>query len=296
MLSATARRRCARAVTRAAMSPTTTMMMTTPTEAWSAREVSANAARGYAKPSLRGITPPAQHSRGARSGVRIASQSPNVIAEPYAGAPPRPSALECVTSLKGVRFAYDAALSRVKDTYALSKCARDVRGFTLEGFKAEATQLYRMINSGVANGGTGKTLGHEVRHATTDATQSDLKRERKARELGGWVKIDWSLERVDEVQVVRGRLMMMNPNDSNGPGFVQLTTRFRSAQRFAAYDASGRLVAGDPEEVIDVEDFWVFEHGLKIPNSRWRLAGRLHMPARTALARARASGAPVAKR
>jgi large subunit ribosomal protein L45 len=27
-----------------------------------------------------------------------------------------------------------------------------------------------------------------------------------------------------------------------------------------------------------VEDFWVFEHGLKIPNARWRLAGRLHMP------------------
>ena len=240
--------------------------------------------RGYAKPSLRGITPPAQHSSGARSGMRIASQSPNVIAEPYAGPSPRPSALECVTSLKGLRFAYDAALSRVKDTYALSKCTRDVRGFTLEGFKSEATQLYRIINSGAANGGSGKTLGHEVRHAMTDATQSDLKRERKARELGGWVKIDWSLERVDEVQVVRGRLMMMNANDSNGPGLVQLTTRFRSAQRFAAYDASGRLVAGDPNELIDVEDFWVFEHGLKIPNSRLRLAGRLHMPARATLA------------
>jgi len=210
--------------------------------------------------------------------MRIAPQSPNLIAEPYAGPMRRPSVLEAFTSAKGLRFAYEAAMSRVKDTYALSKCTKDIRGFTLEGFKAEAKQLYRMINASSANAGGGKTLPHDVRHATTDRTQTDLKRERKTRESGGWVKVDWDLVGIDECQVVRGRLIMANPNDTNGPGFVQLTTRFRSRQKFAAYDARGRLVSGHPDETLDVEDFWVFEHGLKIPNSRWRLAGRLHMP------------------
>lgn len=59
-------------------------------------------------------------------------------------------------------------------------------------------------------------------------------------------------------------------------GFAQLTVRIPSQQRFAAYDRQGRLVAGDPERAIEVEDFWVFEHSLKkSPANRWRLAGRL---------------------
>jgi large subunit ribosomal protein L45 len=235
-------------------------------------------ARGYAKPTTKGFTAPAASAAARGGGLRVAQSSSNLIAEPYAGSLRRPTLMEALTSSKGLRFAYESAVSRAKDTYALSKCTRDVRGFTLEGFKQEAKQLYALVNAESANTSAGKTLGHDTRHATTDKTQSDLKRERKSREKGGWAKIDWSLEGIDECQVVRGRLIMANPNDSNGPGFVQLTTRFRSRQRFAAYDSLGRLVAGNPAEVLDVEDFWVFEHGLKLPNARWRLAGRLHMP------------------
>lgn len=59
-------------------------------------------------------------------------------------------------------------------------------------------------------------------------------------------------------------------------GYAQLTVRIPSQQRFAAYDRSGRLLAGSPDAVIEVEDFWVFEHALrKAPGNRWRLAGRL---------------------
>ena len=232
----------------------------------------------YARASLKGVTPPAQTASMRGGGVRVAQTSSNLIAEPYAGPPRRPTLAEWATTSKGWRYAYEAATSRAKDAYALSKCAKEVRGFTLEGFKQEAKQMYKMINAASANVGHGKTLEHETRHATTDKTQSDLKRERKSRERGGWARVDWNLESIDECQVVRGRLIMANANDSNGPGFAQLTTRFRGKQRFAAYDARGRLVAGDPDEILDVEDFWVFEHGLKIPNARWRLAGRLHMP------------------
>ena len=278
--------RAARAVARARADATTTATaisctatsMTSMAATPAPRAEAMTRARGYAKPTTKGFTAPAASAAARGGGLRVAQSSSNLIAEPYAGSLRRPTLMEALTSSKGLRFAYESAVSRAKDTYALSKCTRDVRGFTLEGFKQEAKQLYALVNAESANTSAGKTLGHDTRHATTDKTQSDLKRERKSREKGGWAKIDWSLEGIDECQVVRGRLIMANPNDSNGPGFVQLTTRFRSRQRFAAYDSLGRLVAGNPAEVLDVEDFWVFEHGLKLPNARWRLAGRLHMP------------------
>lgn len=278
--------RAARAVARARADATATATaiscaatsMTSMAATPATRAEAMTRARGYAKPTTKGFTAPAASAAARGGGLRVAQSSSNLIAEPYAGPLRRPTLMEALTSSKGLRFAYESAVSRAKDTYALSKCTRDVRGFTLEGFKQEAKQLYALVNAESANTSAGKTLGHETRHATTDKTQSDLKRERKSREKGGWAKINWSLEGIDECQVVRGRLIMANPNDSNGPGFVQLTTRFRSRQRFAAYDSLGRLVAGNPAEVLDVEDFWVFEHGLKLPNARWRLAGRLHMP------------------
>lgn len=278
--------RAARAVARARADATTTVTaisctatsMTSMAATPAPRAEAMTRARGYAKPTTKGFTAPAASAAARGGGLRVAQSSSNLIAEPYAGSLRRPTLMEALTSSKGLRFAYESAVSRAKDTYALSKCTREVRGFTLEGFKQEAKQLYALVNAESANTSAGKTLGHDTRHATTDKTQSDLKRERKSREKGGWAKIDWSLEGIDECQVVRGRLIMANPNDSNGPGFVQLTTRFRSRQRFAAYDSLGRLVAGNPAEVLDVEDFWVFEHGLKLPNARWRLAGRLHMP------------------
>ncbi|OUS47128.1 putative mitochondrial/chloroplast ribosomal protein L45 [Ostreococcus tauri] len=234
--------------------------------------------RAYARPTLKGVNPTPSAASGARSGIRLNRTSSNVIAEPYAGPLRRPTIVQALTTSLGWRYVVDSALGKAKDAYALSKCAKEIKGFTLDGFKAEAKQLYRMINATSASTSGTRALSHETRHATTDKMQSDLKRERKARELGGWGAIDWSLEDIEECQVVRGRLIMANPNDTSGAGFVQLTTRFRSRQRFAAYDGKGRLVSGDPDEVLDVEDFWVFEHGLKIPNSRWRLAGRLHVP------------------
>ena len=32
--------------------------------------------------------------------------------------------------------------------------------------------------------------------------------------------------------------------------FVQITMEYTSAQRFAAFDAAGKLVAGDPEKTV----------------------------------------------
>jgi hypothetical protein len=76
--------------------------------------------------------------------------------------------------------------------------------------------------------------------------------------------------------------------------WLQLTYCIRSKQRFAAYkqEKEGKkdvwkLVAGDPDKVIDVEDYWVFEHKTRTPvdkkkmpveGARWRLVKRQTRP------------------
>ena len=67
------------------------------------------------------------------------------------------------------------------------------------------------------------------------------------------------------------------PLQDDSTGFVQLTVRIPSVQRFAAYDRRGRLAAGDPYARVAVEDHWVFERGLRtgMSGNRWRVAARL---------------------
>ena len=45
--------------------------------------------------------------------------------------------------------------------------------------------------------------------------------------------------------------------------FVQLTARIPSQQAFAAYDARGKLIQGDPDKAVPVDDVWVFERTLR---------------------------------
>jgi large subunit ribosomal protein L45 len=67
------------------------------------------------------------------------------------------------------------------------------------------------------------------------------------------------------------------PLQDDSSAFAQLTVRLQSTQRFAAYDARGRLLAGDPDAHFPVTDLWVFEMSLrKSVANRWRLAARLN--------------------
>ncbi len=61
--------------------------------------------------------------------------------------------------------------------------------------------------------------------------------------------------------------------------FAQLTVRVRAAVKFAAYDGKRRLVAGDPEREVPVQDVWVLERSFREePTSRWRVAGGVPLP------------------
>lgn len=124
--------------------------------------------RAYARPTLKGVNPTPSAASGARSGIRLNRTSSNVIAEPYAGPLRRPTIVQALTTSLGWRYVVDSALGKAKDAYALSKCAKEIKGFTLDGFKAEAKQLYRMINATSASTSGTRALSHETRHATTD--------------------------------------------------------------------------------------------------------------------------------
>lgn len=119
-----------------------------------------------------------------------------------------------------------------------------------------------------------------LRSVCSEKAFSDIKREVRVRKEGGWATIDWTLKGFEAgtPDTLQGRVVQASPNDSS-VGFAQITVRFKSKQTYAVYDKRGRLIVGDPDEVLDVEDIWVFEHGMKLPNSRWRLAARMSLPA-----------------
>lgn len=61
---------------------------------------------------------------------------------------------------------------------------------SLQGFKEEATFLYRTISEGIASGRVA-----DVRRHLTDLMFGELKRQVKSRELGGWERVHWELVR-----------------------------------------------------------------------------------------------------
>ncbi|PRW59403.1 39S ribosomal mitochondrial [Chlorella sorokiniana] len=232
------------------------------------------AARGYAQMGTRmpktGYKPPAEMQRAMQ--MRLSMVSSNLLAEPYRGKPP-PLPLTAYFTVAGWKEAWRRFMSTVKTFFTLAKCQKLIPGFKRQSFKAESLELYKEI-CGLLAAGNKTTL----RQLVTPAVFSDMKRQLKQREDGGWAHVQWDLVKepsVDDLLTVHGRLIMIDPKDDTS-GFAQITMRIPSQQRFAAYDRQGKLVAGNPEQAIDVEDFWVFEHALKkSPANRWRLAGRL---------------------
>lgn len=53
------------------------------------------------------------------------------------------------------------------------------------------------------------------------------------------------------------------PPQDDKTGFAQLTVKIPSGQQFAAYDAKGTKLAGDPKRELSVQDIWVFERSLR---------------------------------
>eukprot|EP00879_Flechtneria_rotunda_P031989 GHRR01035130.1.p1 GENE.GHRR01035130.1~~GHRR01035130.1.p1 ORF type:complete len:284 (+),score=69.38 GHRR01035130.1:123-854(+) len=168
---------------------------------------------------------------------------------------------------------------------ALSRCMANIPGHDTAQLPQDIAQIYRQIGDAQA------TYNLEaVRNLVGQELFQKLKARAQTCRLGGWDHIQWSIENDEHlsknIKLVHGRALKSEENSQFE--WIQLTFRIRSKQRFAAYKLikEGRvvkdqeLVAGDPDQLIDVEDYWVFERKTKVPidkqqipleNSRWRL-------------------------
>ena len=119
-------RAVARAVADATTTTTTTACAATPAMAASpaTRAETLIRARAYAKPTAKGFTAPAASAAARGGGVRVAQSSSNLIAEPYAGPLRRPTLMEALTSAKGLRFAYESAVSRGRQFISRFRAAK----------------------------------------------------------------------------------------------------------------------------------------------------------------------------
>jgi large subunit ribosomal protein L45 len=219
------------------------------------------------------ITPPAFASQARGQQIRAFLKSPGVIADPYRGPRPWP-ALGSFFGGDGWRALGKSMLRPIQDVWTLGQC-QSIKGFSRTQFREEARTLYKEINRMISlNNHTA------LRHVCSERAMTEIKREVKAREKGGWDRIEWNLLAFDAntPTVVQGRTIAPNEQDRS-VSFAQFTVVFRTKQTWTAYDKKGRIVAGDDAEVLNVEDVWVFEHGLKVPNPRWRLAARLSVGA-----------------
>mmetsp|Transcript_22481 Transcript_22481/g.37580 ORF Transcript_22481/g.37580 Transcript_22481/m.37580 type:complete len:330 (+) Transcript_22481:114-1103(+) len=228
------------------------------------------AIRAYARSGgmpMQGITAPATTS--SAGGVRLMPymQSPMVIAEPYKLKPKFTPAM--LASAAWWKSRGSVLMSMVRSMYCMAKCTKHIKGFSRKQLKESAGALYEEINKLQASGSQS-----QLRQNVTEVIYSQLKREMKQREVGGWAKVDWHLVELKQMDVAQARLVAPNQTDLEN-AFVQFTMHFQSQQRFAAYNAKGELVAGDPERLINVEDYWVLERSLSQANARWRLAGRI---------------------
>ena len=227
--------------------------------------------------AAKGYTPPAEAM--ARSGgagaVRAIYFSPNLIVEPYRGPPP-PLPVSSWFTAEGWKTRWKRILGRMKNIYTLARVRKDVADWSLGGFKKLAAEMHGDISQAIASGDSNK-----LRHLLTDSVLTDVKRELRAREQGGWTRVSWSLDSMDEVSLVHARLMAPNEKDTS-TAFAQLTIEFQSTQRFEAFDARNKRVVGDASKPVKVAEFWVFERGLgsALPSQmhKWRLAARLSQP------------------
>eukprot|EP00240_Pyramimonas_obovata_P016258 CAMPEP_0118930686 /NCGR_PEP_ID=MMETSP1169-20130426/7285_1 /TAXON_ID=36882 /ORGANISM="Pyramimonas obovata, Strain CCMP722" /LENGTH=293 /DNA_ID=CAMNT_0006873075 /DNA_START=149 /DNA_END=1030 /DNA_ORIENTATION=+ len=226
--------------------------------------------RSYAKMgglNPKGISSPASISAFGGRQLKPYMQSPMVIAEPYK--PPPKFAATMLISLDWWKSRGTVVMGWVKSMYCMAKCTKHIKGFSVNSFKEAAGLLYKDINQLQASASQ-----PELRQLVTEVIYTQMKREIKQRETGGWASVSWELVKLDKMDIVQSRLVAPNQTDLDN-AFVQFTVHYKSQQRFAAHNSKGKVVAGDPERVMNVEDYWVLERALSQAHSKWRLAGRI---------------------
>ncbi|GMI94521.1 hypothetical protein like AT5G27395 [Hibiscus trionum] len=199
-------------------------------------------------------------------GAQVSMTSPGFVYEPYAPREPIPFWKRYFTRTGWTRTKEDIK-SELKSAYAIAKLRKS--GYSKNQFYKEAVELYREINTLIANGD--KT---SLRKAVTENMFSALKNEIKQRE-SIWSNLYWELvEPIVKIRTLRARMIGVDKNDLN-KAFIQLTLEFLTKEKFEAYDSKGAVVAGDKNKEVLVRSIWVFEKSLFHTGAHWRLCGRI---------------------
>lgn len=198
--------------------------------------------------------------------LKVSMLSPGIIYEPYGPREPI-SFLRRWFTRTGWRRTKDDIFLELKNAYAIAKLRKS--GYSKKQFYAEAVNLYKEINTLMANGD--KTT---LRKMVTEYMYSALKSEIKQRE-SRWSSVYWELiEPVIKIRTLRARMIGVDRDDLSKV-FIQLTLEFLSKQKFEAYDSKGTVVAGNKDKEVLVRDIWVFEKSQFHPGAYWRLCGRI---------------------
>ncbi|XVF31285.1 hypothetical protein REPUB_Repub16aG0132700 [Reevesia pubescens] len=201
-----------------------------------------------------------------KKGTQVSMTSPGFVYEPYAPGEPIPFWKRYFTRT-GWRRTKDDIKSELKSAYAIAKLRKS--GYSKNQFYKEALELYKEINTLIANGD--KT---SLRKAVTENMFSALKNGIKQRE-SIWSKVSWEMvEPIVKIRTLRARMIGVDKNDFN-KAFIQLTLEFLTKEKFEAYDSKGAVVAGDKTKEVLVRSIWVFEKSLFHHGAYWRLCGRI---------------------
>jgi hypothetical protein len=220
--------------------------------------------RGFAK----AVSLPPQMQKPMR--LRVYMGSPGIIAEPYKPRPPPLPLIRRWFTKEGWQIRKENLLAMLKTSFVIAKLRQKSKGYTQSKFYREASDLYRQINYALAQGDRSV-----LRQLVTDTVLTGMKKELKHRETS-WAQVHWELVGpIKKIRTLQGRLVGVDQTKNLDNSFAQLTLRIISNQKFAAYDKHGKLVAGDLEKELTVEDIWVFEKHLTQPEAKWRLCGRL---------------------
>ncbi|XP_051124929.1 uncharacterized protein LOC127247193 [Andrographis paniculata] len=198
--------------------------------------------------------------------LKVARTSPGFVYEPYIPREKIPFWRRWFTRSGWKRTKEDIFLE-LKSAYAIAKLRKS--GYSKQKFYQEAANLYKEINTLMANGDI-----RLLRKHTTELMCSALKNEIKNREKV-WSHVYWELIMpLVKIRTLRARLIGVDKKDLNKV-FVQLTMEFVSNQKFEAYDSNGAVVSGDKNKEVLVRDIWVFEKSLFHQDAYWRLCGRI---------------------
>eukprot|EP01025_Chloroclados_australasicus_P047075 TRINITY_DN5224_c0_g2_i3.p1 TRINITY_DN5224_c0_g2~~TRINITY_DN5224_c0_g2_i3.p1 ORF type:complete len:324 (+),score=26.35 TRINITY_DN5224_c0_g2_i3:46-972(+) len=198
--------------------------------------------------------------------------SPGVVQDPY-----RPKQSQNLDMTFGAwKEFYRRQVRSYVTWWALGMCGRQIKDFDQQSFRLEVVNNYEKINRSLAQGNLKQLSG-----LVTPDVYENMQSEINFRKKGGWDRIEWGLSSEPDARkdiIIKSATIIGQDQFNMNQNWIQIVLEIKTKQKFAVYNVKQELILGNPEESINVVDYWVFERHFKVnPQHYWRLAARLNM-------------------